>query len=288
MMITVQSGTGVPPVSVRRGHQQPAGGTPVPLPGRSRRLGAFSLIEVLVVIAIIALLMALLLPVLGKAREKARRVVCLSQLRQIAIGCFTYASDYDKRMPPGNATAAPGWGIDNTYTVSQQKPFGTAYLVTLGYLPRDEAGGKLFYCPSWTHPFEQYGKKQISLNGSEYGGWYPTDAEGPSVFVCISYLYRSTFGSGCNQPPSLFAQSRAESAFIADHFYVWQYNDPTYGYITAGFYGHKDGYNAVYLDGHAEWRPDPTYSFYYGNPNAVWNGDWCTQEARWKSFFDLR
>ena len=73
--------------------------------GRNR---GFTLIELLVVIAIIMVLASLLLPAFGTVREKARRVVCLSQLRQIGQACFTYASDYDSRMPPGNATIAPG------------------------------------------------------------------------------------------------------------------------------------------------------------------------------------
>jgi prepilin-type N-terminal cleavage/methylation domain-containing protein/prepilin-type processing-associated H-X9-DG protein len=59
----------------------------------------FTLIELLVVIAIIAILAAILFPVFAQAREKARAVTCLSNLKQLGLGIMMYTEDYDERNP---------------------------------------------------------------------------------------------------------------------------------------------------------------------------------------------
>lgn len=61
----------------------------------------FTLVELLVVIAVIALLMAILLPALGRAREQAKRVMCLSNLRQLTIAWMAYADNNNGKLVNG-------------------------------------------------------------------------------------------------------------------------------------------------------------------------------------------
>jgi prepilin-type N-terminal cleavage/methylation domain-containing protein len=78
---------------------------PLGTPPLARR--GFTLIELLVVIAIIAILASLLLPVLGRAKEKARRIVDVSNLHQFVTACVLYAGDNRDFLPPGKRLLYP-------------------------------------------------------------------------------------------------------------------------------------------------------------------------------------
>jgi prepilin-type N-terminal cleavage/methylation domain-containing protein/prepilin-type processing-associated H-X9-DG protein len=90
-------------------------------PDHDRRRIAFTLVELLVVVAIISILAAMLLPALARARGRAQTAKCLSNLRQLGIGCVLYEGDNGDRLPETSHQAASWigklavYGLTNIY-----------------------------------------------------------------------------------------------------------------------------------------------------------------------------
>jgi prepilin-type N-terminal cleavage/methylation domain-containing protein len=137
------------------------------MPSRRRApLRAFTLIELLVVIAIIAILIALLLPAVQQAREAARRIGCLNNLKQFGLGLHNYLDTYGQ-FPKGGVIASMG-------NVATQN--AAARLRTLSW------GAALL-------PFVDQGPLFNSINQNE---WYvhssnqPVAATRLAIFICPS------------------------------------------------------------------------------------------------------
>ena len=129
------------------------GAAACPVAGRHR--SALTLVELLVVIAVIAILLALLQPALSRARAKAREVTCLNNLKQLQICAKLYSLDYDDFLLPnrnvyyvGGDTRSEGFSNNMTWC-SGLAPFDTTTEnVEHGLLFRYNKSTDIYRCPS--------------------------------------------------------------------------------------------------------------------------------------------
>ena len=204
-------------------------------------LGGFTLIELLVVIAIIAILAAMLLPALKSAREKARQIVCMSNLKQIGLVILMYAQDNGDRYPEV---------MDNYW----YRHVDDDYVKNL----------KTFWCPSARDVGTQgdYGfmwYDVTSLNGTAYKQCY--------VYNCVIGWHGWPTSDTDNTPVSLWDRSQPSTKFL-----VLDANNDGLDYTVPGrvAFRHSEGVNILWIDGHVSWLKRDDGWMYYGN--SEWEG----------------
>jgi prepilin-type N-terminal cleavage/methylation domain-containing protein/prepilin-type processing-associated H-X9-DG protein len=164
---------------------------------------AFTLVELLVVITIIAILAALLLPVLGVAKEKGYRTQCINNFKQLAISIQTYADDHGDQLP------GPVWqGFYEYYDNVDYKrlPYYIAPYMGLPGPQADPQFAPLARCPSAARHWAKQAAGDVSLMAlqrpiSYIASVLVTNINSGTVTRPFGYPYSSPPFNGTNEAP---------------------------------------------------------------------------------------
>ena len=236
----------------------------------TRTRPAFSLIELLVVISIIALLIGILLPALSAARDAAQVAQCSSRIRQALIAMNGYKSDHDSQFPAprgSNVVNAPEkWGPHGSSQFTPGEPIGALLLENYWEASGDDAFGnnlKGLTCPQGAYDELLHATKD-SL------GLVQTD------YAYYVELPRGEFNQSVPSNVKQATEAPSAMAVMSDLFYVTPNQqgvanpDPYIGtksYNEGSHINHRDGMNAGYADGHASWLDQSQLDYVSGNNN---------------------
>jgi len=207
--------------------------------------GGFTLIELLVVIAIIAILAAILFPVFAQAREKARAISCMSNMKQVGTAVAMYTQDYDEKLP-GTGCSSCG-AIKDVMMMPHSKlhPYiknvdvwqcpsaGSALEVVAGVDDKGIEGGHQGF---WWFTKEFVGKR-VSIGWNDQANYRAlATIKKPAEFLVF---IDAPFGLSCGVRRGAYANACA--AACTDSLRV------------DSNARHQGGENLVFADGHAKW-----------------------------------
>ena len=222
------------------------------------RQRGFTLIELLVVIAIIAILAGLLLPALSKAKEKGRRIACMSNMRQVGIALHMYEQD-TKKLPPKRH---PVDNFNDPFALPNVLNLLIPYLGSKPGLPSP----KVYNCPSLKpHPDRNYAPTLYSSTGisaNTVALGRPLSAVPRPASIILMQEAWSLSHQLWNQPEpddrsDAVLEGRIPTTYSEWHMWA---NSGTHSSFISKYLrenlsnAHSEGGNLVFVDGHAEFR----------------------------------
>jgi len=227
----------------------------------------FTLLELLVVIAIIGILAALLLPVLAKAKERARRITCLNNQRQLDLGWEMYASDNHGRLALNEVDTSGGGtprSTTNSWVTGNCAVDADPATITSGTLYPYVKMLKIYHCPedhSLVKDTATPRLRSFSLSGYMHGG-------DDDITYGVQPLNQS---SQIRHPSKTLTFIDEDELFIDDGHFL--YSSKINEWLNIPGWRHQNGTVLTFADAHTEYwkwksaRPTATY-FDGGGPSA--------------------
>ncbi|MGA1238508.1 MAG: type II secretion system protein [Limisphaerales bacterium] len=213
---------------------------------RVRLCRGYTLVELLVTLAVVSILAALLLPALARSRSAARRVQCLSQLRQLGIAGQLYWDDHGGNSFPYRGAATNGGDIYWFGWLARGAEGERAFDRRHGALEDYIAGSGVEVCPSLTYGMKDF---KLKARGAAYGYGYnlnlasTASAPGPGIFE-LPHPSGTAFLGDAAQVNTFQPPASPDNPMLEEFYYLSRF-EPT------AHFRHDSQASVVFVDGHA-------------------------------------